>query len=77
MDTDAAAARLTEYLELLNTYTEIDRPYDTQIMLATIANLQLLDRPASYNALFSTSILENYPRRVTDAARQAMQSVAQ
>ena len=77
MDTDAAAARLTEYLELLNTYTEIDRPYDTQIMLATIANLQLQDRPASYNALFSTSILENYPRRVTDAARQAMQSVAQ
>lgn len=77
MGTDQAAARLTEYLELLNTYTEIDRPYDTQIVLATIQNLQILDRPASYNALFTTSILENYPTRVTEAAREAMRAVAQ
>lgn len=77
MGTEEAAARLTEYLELLNTYTEIDRPYDTQIVLTVIANLEVLDRPASYNALFSTSILESYPRRVIDAARDAMRSVAQ
>lgn len=77
MGSDPAAARLTEYLELLNTYTEIDRPYETQIVLATIQNLQILDRPSSYNALFSTSILENYPSRVKDAAREAMRVVAQ
>ena len=77
MGTAEAAERLTDYLELLNTYTEIDRPYDTQIMLATISNLQRLDAPSSYNALFSTTLLENYPRRVRDAAREAMLSVAQ
>ena len=75
--TDAAARRLTDYLELLNTYSEADRPYDTQIVLATIANLEILDSPASYNALFYATLLENYPDRVKDAARQAMTVVSQ
>lgn len=72
-----AAARLTDYLELLNTYTERDRPYDTQILLATIRNLEILDSPQAYNALFMTTILENYPDRVRDAARQASREVSQ
>jgi hypothetical protein len=75
--TEDAAIRLAEYLELLNTYTEIDRPYDTQIVLSTISNLQILDYPSSYNALFATMLLENYPRRIRDAAEAAMRSVAQ
>lgn len=77
MGTDGAVQRLTDYMELLNTYTEIDRPYDTQIVLATITNLQLLDSPASYNALFYTTLLDRYPSRVRDAAREAMRAVSQ
>jgi len=72
-----AASRLTDYLELLNTYSEMDRPYDTQIVLATIGNLELLDSPSSYNALFYATLLENYPDRIKDAARQAMAAVSQ
>lgn len=72
-----AASRLTDYLELLNTYSEMDRPYDTQIVLATIGNLELLDSPSSYNALFYATLLENYPDRIKTAARQAMAAVSQ
>lgn len=72
-----AATRLTDYLELLNTYSEMDRPYDTQIVLATIGNLEILDSPSSYNALFYATLLENYPDRIKDAARQAMAAVSQ
>lgn len=77
MGTPEAATRLTDYLELLNTFTEIDRPYDTQVLLAVITNLSILGSPSSYNALFFTTLLENYPRRVRDAAREAMDSVSQ
>ena len=77
MGTEAASLRLTDYLELLNTYTERDRPYDTQILLATIRNLETLDFPSSYNALFLTQILENYPDRVREAAREAGRAVSQ
>lgn len=72
-----AAQRLTEYLELVNTYTESDRPYETQIVLAVIGNLEELGYPLSYNALFYTTLLENYPSRVRERARQAMLSVTQ
>jgi hypothetical protein len=54
-----AAVRLTDYLELLNTYTERDRPYDMQILLATIRNLEILDDPGSYNALFMTTTAQS------------------
>lgn len=77
MGNQDAALRLTDYLELLNTYTERDRPYDTQILLATIGNLETLDSPSSYNALFMTTIMENYPSRVRDAAREASITVSQ
>ncbi len=74
---EAAAERLTEYLELLNTYTEIDRPSNTQLVLGVISNLERLDMPLSYDALFSVTLLDGYPRRVRDAAREAMNSVSQ
>lgn len=77
MGTEAASERLTAYLRLINTYSETDRPYDTQIVLATIQNLQILGFPGSYDALFYTTLIENYPRRVIEAARQAMVSVLQ
>jgi hypothetical protein len=75
MGNEEAAERLTAYLELVNTYTETERPFDTQIVLAVITNLEILGSPSSYNALFYTTLLENYPRRVRDRARQAMISV--
>lgn len=75
MDSDEAAVRLTDYLELLNTYTELDRPFDTEIVLAVIRNLQRLGRPGSYNALFYCTLLD-YPSRVKEAAREAMRAVS-
>jgi hypothetical protein len=71
-----AARRLTEFLELINTYTEQDRPYDRQIALAVIENLRLLGNVESYNALFMVTIL-NYPSTVKAAAREAIRAVAQ
>ncbi|KGE71085.1 HEAT repeat domain-containing protein [Spirochaeta lutea] len=70
----AAANRLTAFLELINTYTEQDRPYDRQIVLAVIENLKNLGRVEAYNALFMVTIL-NYPSTVKAAAREAIRAV--
>ncbi|MFW5785868.1 MAG: hypothetical protein ACOCYC_01370 [bacterium] len=75
MDTEAAAERLTQFMDLLNTYTENDRAYDTQITLAVIENLEQLGYPIAYNALFYASLLD-YPGRVKEAARTAMAALA-
>ena len=77
MGNDEAGRRLTRYLDLVNVYTEEDRPYDTQIVLAVIGNLELLGYSGAYDSLFYTTFLENYPRRVRDRARQAAMSVVQ
>jgi hypothetical protein len=75
MGTEAAATRLSRFLELLNNYTENDRPYDSRIVTATIRNLEGLGYPVAYNSLFYASILEGYPKSVQDAAEEAMQSI--
>jgi len=72
--TEDAAVRLTAFLDLLNTYTENDRPYDTQIMLAVVTNLEDLGSIVAYDALFYVTLLE-YPQRVRDAARQAIDAI--
>lgn len=77
MGTEEAAARLAEFLELLNNYTESDRPYDTRIVMATIRNLERLGYPVAYNPLFYTSILEAYPAQVQNAAEEAMAAIQQ
>jgi HEAT repeat protein len=77
MGTEAAAARLAEFLELLNNYTENDRPYDSRIVMATIRNLERLGYPVAYNSLFYASILEAYPARVQNAAEEAMATIEQ
>jgi hypothetical protein len=74
--TEAAAARLTDFLDLLNRYTENDRPYDTQIMLAVVTNLERLGRIVAYDALFYVTLLD-YPQRVKDAAREAIDTITQ
>jgi len=73
---DVAAARLTQFLNLLNTYTENSRPYDTQITLAVVTNLERLGDLAAYDALFYVTLLD-YPQRVKDAARSALDAVIQ
>lgn len=74
--TERAARRLTTFLELLNTYTEEDRPYDTQIMLAVVTNLERLGHIVAYDELFSVTLLE-YPQRVKDAARKAIDTITE
>ena len=74
--TQRAAQRLTTFLDLLNTYTENDRPYDTQIMLAVVNNLERMGNVVAYDALFYVTLLD-YPQRVKDAARQALDAVTQ
>lgn len=74
--TDRASARLVSLLDLLNAYTENDRHYDTQIMLAVITNLQRLGDPQAADALFYVTMLD-YPRSVRDAARAALSAVSQ
>jgi hypothetical protein len=71
---EAAAQRLTDFLDLLNTYTENDRPYDTQIMLAVVTNLERLGYVVAYDALFYVTLLD-YPQRVREAARSALDAV--
>jgi len=72
----AAAARLTQFLDLLNTYTENSRPYDTQITLAVVTNLGRLADLGSYDALFYVTLLD-YPQRVKDAAKSALDALSQ
>jgi hypothetical protein len=77
MGTEAAAERLSRFLELLNGYTENDRPYETRIVMATIRNLEQLGYPVAYNPLFYASILEGYPSQVQTAAEEAMAAIQQ
>ncbi|MBU8914233.1 MAG: hypothetical protein KOO61_09435 [Spirochaetales bacterium] len=72
---DAAAVRLAQFLDLLNTYTETSRPYDAQISLATVTSLGRLGDLVAYDALFYVTML-NYPASVKDAARSALDAVS-
>jgi len=72
---EAAAVRLTQFLNLLNNYTENSRPYDTQISLSAVTNLGRLGDLVAYDALFYVTLL-NYPQRVKDAARSALDAVS-
>ncbi len=75
MGTEEAAGRLAEFLDLINTVTENDRAFDTQIILAVIRNLNELGYPTAYNALFYVTLLD-YPSTVQEAAQEAMSSLA-
>ncbi len=74
MDTDEAAIRLSAFMDLINSYTENDRPYDLQVTLRTIQNLQTLGRQVAYNPLFYATLL-TYPNQVKDAAREALRAL--
>ncbi len=70
-NSDQAAARLSDYLNLLNTYTENDRSYDTQVILAVINNLKTLAKQVAYQPLYYATLLK-YPERVLQAAQDAL-----
>jgi hypothetical protein len=74
METTEAAERLTLYLELLNSYTENDRPYDEQIVLAVIRNLGALGDKVAFDYLLYTTYLD-YPEGVKQAAREALNNL--
>lgn len=74
MESMDAALRLSDFLELINTYTEKTTPYDEQIVLAVIQNLQLLGESEVYNTLLYTTYL-NYSATIKNAAREAMRSL--
>lgn len=75
MGTDAAAMRLAEYLELANTYTEYERPFDTRLVLETIAALRRIGSQEAYDDIYYVTLLD-YPKTVMDAAREALASLA-
>jgi AcrR family transcriptional regulator len=75
-DSVDAAIRLAEFLDLINTYTELDRPYDRQITLAVINNLKTLGKVEAYQPLYMVTIL-NYSSGVQEAAQEALEVVSQ
>ncbi len=68
---DPAAARLSDFLNVLNTYTERDRSYDTQVVLAVINNLKILGKQLAYQSVYYATLLK-YPSRVLQAAQDAL-----
>jgi hypothetical protein len=66
-----AAVRLTQYLVLVNSYTEKAKGYDEQVVLAIIASLGQLGDKVGFDDLMYTQYL-NYSAAVKKAARAAL-----
>ena len=71
MGTDAAAVRLSRYLDLANTYTEYERPFDTRLVLETLAALDRIGSEEAHDDIYYVTLLD-YPDVVIDAARDAL-----
>ncbi len=74
MGTHEAAVRLTQYLVLLNSYTENGQGFDEQIMLALISNLGKLGDKIAFDDLMYAQYL-NYNAPVKKAAREALENL--
>ena len=74
MGTESAGRRLAQYLDLLNTFTQTDRPYDRQIVLTVIRSLEQLRFEGAHDELLYVTLLE-YPSTVRDAAQRALEAV--
>jgi hypothetical protein len=70
--THEAAVRLTQYLVLLNSYTEKGKGYDEQVAGAVIENLGLLEDKVAFDDLMYTQYL-NYSNTIKKAARAALE----
>jgi hypothetical protein len=65
-----AAVRLTQYLVLLNAYTERVREFDSTIVLAVIENLGKLGDKVAFDDLQYVEYLKSYSPEVLAAARK-------
>ena len=71
MSTHDVAVRLTQYLVLLNSYTEKGKAYDELVVNAVLQNLGALGDKVAFDDLMYTQYL-NYPAAVKKAARAAL-----
>ncbi len=70
MGSHEAAVRLTQYLVLLNAYTERVREFDGTIVLAVIENLGKLGDKVAFDDLQYVEYLKSYSAEVLAAARK-------
>ncbi len=74
MGTHEAAVRLTQYLVLLNSYTEKGKGYDNQIILAVLDSLGKLGDKVAFDDLMYTQYL-NYSDSIKQAAKKALEKI--
>ncbi len=74
MNTHDAAVRLTQFLVLINSYTEKGKAYDEQIVFAVLQNLGALADKVAFDDLMYTQYL-NYSTGVKKAARTALDNL--
>jgi len=73
-NSEAAAQRLSDFMNLLNTYTQNDRSHDMQVVLAVITALKSLGYQVAYQPLYFATLLK-YPAPVLQAANDALGSL--
>jgi hypothetical protein len=69
--THDAAMRLTQFLVLINSYTEKGKAYDERVVTAIVNSLGSLADKVAFDDLMYTRYL-NYPTGVKEAAREAL-----
>jgi hypothetical protein len=74
MRTHEAAVRLTQYLVLLNSYTERLREFDNSIVLVVIENLGSLGDKTAFDDLLYAQYL-SYSSEIKKAARDALENL--
>jgi HEAT repeat protein len=74
MGTHEAAVRLTQYLVLLNAYTERRQEFDNVIVLAVVENLGLLGDKTAFDDLLYAQYL-SYSSEIKKAAREALDTL--
>ena len=74
MQSREAAVRLTQYLVLLNSYTEKGQGYDEQIMMAVVTNLGKLGDKTAFDDLMYVQYL-NYGSTIRNAAKTALENI--
>jgi HEAT repeat protein len=74
MATHEAAVRLTQYLVLLNAYTERQQEFDNIIVLAVVQNLGVLGDKTAFDDLLYAQYL-SYSSEIKKAARNALDNL--
>jgi HEAT repeat protein len=74
MGTHEAAVRLTQYLVLINSYTERIQEFDNTIVLALILNLGKLGDKTAFDDLMYVQYL-SYSSEIKNAARDALENL--